>query len=195
MKQCIYPVKGHGRYAQRGITLVTTLIFLVLISLFAVTTFNMSSSNFRIVGNMEVRQESLSAAQLAVEQTLSSNQFAVNPDGVAASPVNVDIDGDGTVDYAAQMTPKPRCQRARYIKNAELNPAIPADLTCLSSALNPSTGLDSTEANAKAGNSACTDTQWNIRAEVSDPRTSAKVALNQGASIRVLNAEGESSCL
>lgn len=180
---------------QQGITLVTTLIFLVLISLFSVATFNMSSGNFRIVGNMEARQEAMAAAQKAVEQTLSTNQFAVNPDGVAASPVNIDIDGNGVTDYAAVMTPKPKCYRARYIKNAELDPVVNADLTCISSALNSNSGLDSPDALARAGNSACTDTQWNIRAEVTDPRSSAKVAVNQGASIRVLNAEAESSCL
>ena len=186
---------SHSANQQRGITLVTTLIFLILISLFAVTTFNLSSGNFRIVGNMEARQESMAAANTAIEQTLSSNQFAVNPEGVAASPVNIDIDGDGVVDYAASMTPKPKCYRARYIKNAELDPALKADLTCISSALSSTTGLDSPDALATAGNSACTDTQWNIRAEVSDPRSAAKVAVNQGASIRVLNAESESSCL
>lgn len=188
-------IEPQASRQQSGITLVTSLIFLVLISLFAITTFNLSSGNFRIVGNMEVRQESMSAAQVAVEQTISSNQFATNPDGVAESPVNVDIDGDGTTDYVAAMTPKPSCTRARYIKQTELDASKRSDKGCLTTSLQGNIGLDSADAVAKAGNSECTETQWNIRAEVADPRTNAKVAINQGAGVRVLNAEAESACL
>jgi len=66
---------------QRGATLVVALIFLVLMSLFAISAFNSSTGNMRIVGNTQARQESLSAAQLAVEKTISSSNFHTNPDG------------------------------------------------------------------------------------------------------------------
>ena len=50
--------------SQRGATLVLALIFLVLMSLFALSAFNSSSSNLRIVGNTQARQESLATAQV-----------------------------------------------------------------------------------------------------------------------------------
>ena len=45
-----------------------------------------------------------------------------------------------------------------------------------------------------AGNSLCANTEWNVRAEVADARTGAKVAVNQGVAIRVLETDAANSC-
>ncbi len=179
---------------QRGISLVVTMIFLIVMSMFAVNAFNSSSSNMRIVGNMQARQESIAAAQQAVEQTISSTLFTSNPAGVSANPVAVDIDGDGNADYSAQLTPQPRCYRAKAIKTSELNPGTAADIACLRSGVVQNSGLDTPDAAADAGNSLCANTEWNIRAEVTDTRTSARVAINQGVSVRVLETDAANSC-
>ena len=188
-----HPPRRPGR--ERGITLVVTLILLVLMSLFAINAFNGSSSNMRVIGNMQARQESIAAAQQAIDQTISSTVFTSNPAAVAAAPVQVDIDGDTQVDYTARLTPQPRCYRAKPIKSSELNPALAADIACLRSGVVQNSGLDSPDAAADAGNSLCSNSEWNVRAEVVDARSATRVAINQGVAVRVLETDAANSCL
>ncbi|MBC5781662.1 pilus assembly PilX N-terminal domain-containing protein [Ramlibacter sp. USB13] len=180
--------------AQDGSALVVALIFLVLMSLFAISAFDGSSTNMRVVGNMQARQEAIGAAQVAIEQTLSSPTFSSNPDIVAANAVNVDVDGNGTPDYKVTMTPQPKCYRARAIKTVELDAAVPADLACMKSGVVNTGGLDDGEAGGIAGNSLCSNTEWNVRAQVLDERSGAQVAVNQGVAIRVLETDAMNSC-
>jgi len=187
--------KTRGLRQQRGATLVIALIFLVLMSLFAISQFNTSTGNMRIVGNMQSRQEAISAAQQAIEQTLSSSAFTTNPDAVAASPVPVDINGDGVSDYAVQLTPRPSCYRAKAIKTSELDPAIAADIACIRSGVVQNAGLDTAGAGAAAGDSLCAESEWNVRAQVVDERTGTRVAVHQGVSLRVLATDALNSCL
>jgi hypothetical protein len=179
---------------QRGISLLTTLIFLVLLTLLGISAFNSSTTNVRIVGNTQVRQEAFAAAQQAVEQTISSSAFAVTPDAVAASPVLVDIDGDGVTDYTAQLTPQPNCYRATTIKTSDLNPALASDLSCMGSGTVQNSGLDTADAAQFAGNSLCANTEWNVRAQVVHTPTATKVAVNQGVALRVLVSDASNSC-
>ncbi len=191
------PARTHrraGRARQRGATLAVALIFLVLMSLFAVSAFLSSSTNLRVVGNMQVRQEALAAAQVAIEQTISSIQFAEAPAAVAGNPVNVDTDGNSVTDYVVRMTPQPACYRVKPIKNSELNVNVAADLTCIRSGVVTNPGQDATEAAALADNSLCANTEWNLRAEVTDARTGAVVAVNQGVAVRVLDADAATYC-
>ena len=50
------------------------------------------------------------------------------------------------------------------------------------------------EAAGSAANSMCANTEWNVRAEVTDDRTGAKVAINQGVAIRVLETDAVNAC-
>ena len=89
--------QGEGTPAiparQRGAAMIVALIVLILMSVFAISAFNSSSANLRIVGNMQARQEGISAAQDAIERTISSAAFTIDPAAVAASAVDLDIDG------------------------------------------------------------------------------------------------------
>lgn len=158
--------------SQRGATLVVALIFLVLMSLFALSAFNSSSSNLRIVGNSQARQESLAAAQVAIEATISSVDFTTKPAAVASSPIQVDVDGDGTTDYTATLIPVPTCTRVRPLTNIpDPVPGEPDPLAACRSSTSLVPG--------------CLDTEWNIRAAVADSRSNTKLAVNQGVSVRV----------
>ena len=65
---------------QSGATLVTALIFLVIMTLFAVSSINMSTVNFKIVANMQAQKQIDAAVQDAIEQTISTmNQFSLTP--------------------------------------------------------------------------------------------------------------------
>jgi len=55
-------------------------------------------------------------------------------------------------------------------------------------------GLE-TPSGSTAGNSLCSNSEWNIRAEVADTRTGVKVAVNQGVALRVLETDATNACL
>lgn len=188
-------MKAKKQLQQRGVTLVVTLIFLVLISLFAATAFKNSTVNLRIVGNMQSQQEAIAVAQQALEQTISSTYFTTNPANVAATPVSVDVDGDGTDDYTATLNPQPHCYRTKAIKSTELNPTLLADLACMKSGAVQQGGLDTPDAAADAGNSMCANSEWNIGAQVVDVRSGTKVVMNQGVAVRVLETDATNACL
>lgn len=179
---------------QRGATLVVALIFLVLMSLFAVNAFMGSSTNLRVVGNMQVRQEAISAAQNALESTISSTTFALAPATAASTPLNIDIDGNGSTDYQVRLTPQPSCYRVMPIKNNQLDPTVPADRECITSSLVRNPGIDTSAATISSDDSLCSNTEWNLRAQVTDTRTGAAVAVNQGVGLRVLSSDAATSC-
>lgn len=181
--------------SQQGATLVIAMIFLILMSLFAVTAFKNSTGNLRIVGNMQSRQEAIAVGQKAVEQTISSAYFTTNPANVAATPIQVDIDGNGVADYTATMNPQPHCFRTKAIKSSELNPSLTADLACMKSSVVQQGGLDIPDAAADAGNSLCANSEWNIGARVVDARSGTKVTLNQGIAVRVLETDAVNACI
>lgn len=192
------PLSGQpigSRRPQRGASLVISMIMLLLLSLMAANAFKSTSNSLRIVGNTQWRQESQAAAQKAIEQTISSAAFASDPEAVAATPVPVDINGDGTSDYTVSLDPQPNCYRTRTIKTIELNPDLPADLACVQSSNLANTGLDTDDAVALSGNSMCATTEWDIAATVNDPASNTNIAVHQGVTIRVPEAEVDNLCL
>lgn len=184
-----------SRSRQQGATLVVAMIFLILMSLFAISAFKGSTGNLRIIGNMQAEQESVAVAQKAIEKTLSSSLFTTNPAAVAATPVAVDIDGNGSNDYTAKLNPQPKCYRTKAIKSTALNPALTADLACMKSSVVQQGGLDIPDAAADAGNSLCANSEWNVGATVEDLRTGTKVTVNQGVAVRVLQTDAANLCL
>jgi len=93
---------------QRGVTLVIGLIMLVLLTLIVTTAFSLSTTNLRSVGNMQIRDEAIAAANLAIEMEVGS-PFTNAPAAVNDRPV--DIDNDGTTDYLVDIA-QPQCIRA-----------------------------------------------------------------------------------
>lgn len=176
---------------QRGSALVVTLIFLVLMSLFAISAFNSTGSNLRVVGNTQARQEATSAADSALEAAITSvsqsmenkRQLGLPPDfeptDISASPVTVDINGDGTSDYTVTLS-TPQCFRM-----SDHTPTI--EIT--KEGLPP----DHPEAFCLGGG-ACRDTSWDFSATVTDARTNTTVTARQGMTITLQLAEAASRC-
>ena len=71
-----------GRSSERGSSLVISIFFLLLLATLAMTGLRSSTTNVQIVGNMQARQEVTAAAQMLIEQTISTDEFARNPQGV-----------------------------------------------------------------------------------------------------------------
>jgi Tfp pilus assembly protein PilX len=152
-----------GGARQRGATLIISLIMLVLITLMVVSAFTLSSSNLKSVGNMQVREEAVAAANQAVELVVSS-AFA---DAPVAQTINVDINKDGTTDYAVAIG-VPECIRALVAATA-----APSDVELPTSLSTGSTW----------------NTEWNITATVTDAKSGASVQVVQG--VRVLQSDAQ----
>lgn len=183
------------RANERGNTLFMSLIFLVLLSLFAASAFNSSTGGARIVSNTQVRQEAVAAAQKAIGDVVSSTAFSKQPALVGATPITVDINGDGATDYTVTVTPQPKCYRTTVIKSTTLDPSSASDLACVQSAVVQGSGVDSPDSAVTAGNSLCAMTEWNIRAQVNDPKSNTKATINQGVTVRALQTDAQSLCL
>lgn len=59
-------------YKQSGITLVITLVMLVILTLFGVSMIKLSGGSLEVVGNMQAQKSTEAAAQLSVEDVVSS---------------------------------------------------------------------------------------------------------------------------
>ena len=179
---------------QRGATLIVALIMLVALAMLSVWAFNAGTMNMRVVGNSQARQEAIAAAQAATELTLSTPLFTQDPLAVAAGAIPIDVDGDAVPDYSAQLTPAPSCYRVRVLKVNELDPSSAGDRACLGSSTAQNPGIETAGVAPVAGDSLCADSDWNLRAVVSDARTHATAAVNQGIAVRSLTTDTASAC-
>lgn len=153
---------------QRGATLIIGLIMIVLITLVVVNAFMLSSSNLKSVGNMQVRDEAVAAANEALELVVSS-AFANAP---MAQTINVDINKDGVTDYVVEVA-QPICTR--------VSPATPA----LSS-------------DVRLGREMSTGTTWNsdwdLEAKVTDVASGAVVKVHQGVRVLLTQVQKTAVC-
>jgi len=144
--------------SQRGATLLVTLIMLVVLTLFAVTAFNLSSVNLRIVGNFQQQRETEAAVQQALAQVLSSVALFEAP-----AVKNLCIPGGTTPPCAANQhnitIDRPRCN---YTTAARGYTKILGQLT-------PE------------------DTNWDVRASYTDALTNARAGIVQGVAVRMLS--------
>jgi Tfp pilus assembly protein PilX len=141
---------------QRGITLVIALIFLVILTLFAISGVNTGIVNLRTANNQQMMIEAESAAQQQIEGMLNSVTPFENALGAAATTANVDANGDGFNDFAV-VTQPPKC----------LN-------------IVPAPGYS-----YEFAASAPKDTVWEVIAAASDNVFGTSVTLRQGVKIRM----------
>jgi Tfp pilus assembly protein PilX len=187
--------RGITYHRQRGVTLVTALIMLVLLTLLALTSFNVGRSNLQIVSNMQQRDEATAAAHEVIEETISNTRFFVTPNNILANPCGapnqrcVDTNGDGKDDIKVVLAPTPKCVKAPVIRNSALDLAVPEDAECsMGSAQNYGV------AGAVDGSSACADSIWDVTAVATDLQTNAKVQVTQGVAVRVAKDDVANNC-
>jgi len=90
---------------QRGTTLLIALIFLVILTLFAVSGMNTGVINLRTANNAQLIVEAEYAAQAQIEAMLGSvTPFVTGVLGTATT-TNVDVNGDGTTDFVVTTQP------------------------------------------------------------------------------------------
>jgi hypothetical protein len=146
---------------QRGATLVVGLIMLVLITLVVSSAFMLSSTNLKSVGNMQYRDEAIAAANVAIEEVISSDAIFFAPVKKIGIPV-----GDYSVDVAA-----PVCLYATEVATSTSN--------------DPNAAVHSEGAGGApvSGAPGFLDTYWDIAATVNDTLSGTRVTTHQGIKI------------
>ena len=141
---------------QGGATLLIVLIMLVMITLFAVSMIRLSSTNLKVVGNMQAQRALEASAQQAIENSISTYAFfsdAANntgqwPGGTSSVPKAVN-------GYQITMY-RPACVNSITAKNYSLTSNIAPE-----------------------------DTNWEVSAGSTDGITGAQINLSQGVRMRL----------
>jgi hypothetical protein len=158
--------------AQRGTTLVIALIMLGLITLLVTSAFTLSTGNIKAVGNMQMRNEALAAANKAIEQVLDT-PFTTAP---SATTVDADINNDGTTDYVVVIN-TPTCVSATLVAAAPVSP-----------------GMGSSVSLPISGPGDFYQTVWDLSANVTDPASGASVRVRQGVNVLLTQAQYDATC-
>jgi len=140
---------------QRGTTLLIALIFLVILTLFAVSGMNTGVINLRTANNAQLMLEAEYAAQQQIEQVLNSVTGFMSVAG-AATVTNIDVNGDSVTDFVVTTQPP----------------------VCLSIRPAP-------EYSYEFAASAPKDTVWQVTAVAADSTFGATSTLRQGVKIRL----------
>ena len=141
---------------QRGTTLLIALIFLVILTLFAVSGMNTGVINLRTANNAQLILEAEFAAQQQIEGVLNGvAPFMASALG-STTTTNVDVNGDSVTDFVVVTQPA----------------------TCLS--MVPAPGYS-----YEFAASAPKDTVWQVSATATDSVFGATSTLRQGVKIRL----------
>lgn len=179
---------------QRGVTLIVALIMLVLLTLLALTSFNLGNSNLQIVSNMQQRNEAIAAAQEVIEEAISSTRFFASPGDALANPCGganqrcVDTNGDGAPDVTVALA-TPVCAKAQTVKNSSLDLAQSENTGCIVSQVQ-----NFGTSGAVTGDSLCADSTWELHATATDDVTEASVEVTQGVAVRVAKDDIATNC-
>ena len=151
--------------AQRGATLIVGLIMLLLLTLTIGSAFTLSGTNLKSVGNMQMRDEALAAANAAIEELL-----ALDFVGTGNQTIPVDINKDGIDDYQVQI-PAPSCVRVT-----------------IADAASPSS------VNLAALSSDTWHTVWQIEGTATNVASGTSVKVREGVRVLLTDAQKNTHC-
>ena len=191
------------RQGQRGITLIISLIMLVLLTIMALTSFNIGKSSLQVIENAQQQEQVLNAAQTMLNQVVSSPAFTEAPANVldnsncpvgVAAPANsrcVDLHGDGKTVIVVALTPQPVCLQATPVPATALNLTNQnnEDWGC-TVAIRTEHGIEGLE----TGDSLCADSLWELNAQAREPVSTAKAVVTQGVAMRVSQDSVDTAC-
>ena len=159
-------------HRQQGASLVVGLIMLVVITLMVLSSYTLTSSGNKASSNLQFRNEALAAANAAVEQIISS-PFTDDPTGEA---INVDMDGNDTVDYIVQFA-EPECVNVTKVPGSSSAPS--------SLSLGPAFAV---------ATAAYYLTVWDLNGTVTDDVSGASIKVHQGVRVRLSQTQYDLVC-
>lgn len=162
---------------QKGVTLIVGLIMLILITLMVTTAFTLNTSNLKSVGNMQFRNESISAANKAIEQTVSTSFLTGFLSVPIASTITYDINNDGVTDYAVAVA-QPVCVQAVMVAGTS-----------------GAGGCSGVRGGVLAGCSTPNyTTLWDVTATVTDPVSGSSVVVREGVRMELTEVQKNAVC-
>ena len=182
--------------AQRGASALVALVFLVIVAFVVLTAYRLSGQQLMLAGNAQSRAQAMAATNFALERTISTVDFLRTPAVVAATPVGVDIDGNGADDLDVTVG-MPVCYRLRVVPQAELDERRAGDVGCIGGAGPAGSTLvigASGGASGATGESQCADSEWNISATYADAVTGSALTVNQGVAVRADRIDAANNC-
>jgi hypothetical protein len=182
--------------AQRGASALVALVFLVIVAFVVLTAYRLSGQQLMLAGNAQSRAQALAATNFAVERTISTVDFLRTPAVVAATPIGVDIDGNGGDDLSVSLG-MPVCYRLRIVPQAELDERRTGDVGCIGGSGPAGSVLVINGSGATVGTSGesqCADSEWNLSATYADPVTGSALTVNQGVGVRADRIDAANNC-
>lgn len=143
-----------GSSTQQGAALVVGLVMLLVFTVLASSAFNLSSTNLKVVNNLQVREEAIAAVNSAIEQVI-----VIDFMGSEIPDLTIDFDGMESGRAYRVIMHAPICLKA-----------VPAQSVSPSSV---NLTLPSTTWN----------TVWEIRGEVNDVATGAEAVVRVGVRV------------
>lgn len=183
--------------AQRGASALVALVFLVVVAFVVLTAYRLSGQQLMLAGNAQSRAQALAATNFAIERTISTVDFLRTPAVVAATPVGVDIDGNGGDDHNVAVG-MPVCYRLRVVPQAELDERRAGDVGCIGGSGSTGSVLVTSGvggATGASGESQCADSEWNVSATYADTVTGSALTVNQGVAVRADRIDAANSCI
>lgn len=186
----------RARTVQRGSVLIISLVFMVMLTMIAVSAIQTTTGMVQIVGNAQFREESVAAGQQAIDQLIgsvtSSEGVKTRAQAMNNPTTTVDINGDGSGDYSVSFDPLPAClsrsDAKNYVDNQiviERNTAIDTSLTqAVRDAASARYALLRTCLANKDLPNQCYWSLWRVTAGVTDTFTGTSATVTQG--VRVL---------
>lgn len=157
-----------NQFKQRGLSLITSLIMLVLITLMILMTYKLTTTNAKIVMNDQIKTELYSANAAALDTTVSDSLFLNGTPSTVTLKLYEAGQGVTSAQKDIPVTITPACVKARVIPNKD---AFPISPDCLWDA---DTGGVYLEGQTSGGNlSLCAKMLWDLRATSTDPYTGA----------------------
>ena len=191
------------RQRQEGATLLVALIMLVMLTLFAISAMNTSTTNLKVVGNMQAQNEAAAAAQSAIEAAISTPIFTSNPNNAIPVPCSgpntlcTDLNGDGSPELTTTLVPAPACVQARPQKISELRlEPNSEDLACVQAQAQGTFGVAGASG---TGDSLCGSSVWELQARTiatgaTVTNSPVNVTVVQGVSVRVKALDLATNC-
>ena len=170
-------MRYNSLHRQKGVTLIVGLIMLVLIMLMVTTTYTLSGSSLKSVGNMQFRNESIAAANKAAEQYINT-YFDATMASLPSTTITFDINNDGTADYSVAMA-APVCIQANTVAGVAVAGA------CSSATLDDALGGCA---------SAPFSTLWDLDATVTDVASGSSVRIRQGLRLQLSSDDKTRLC-
>ncbi len=184
---------------QQGATLFMSMVMLVVLTMLALSSFNISQSNMQVVSNMQQRDTALFASRAVIEEVISGTRFMTSPAaslppqaGCGTASENkrcIDLNSDGTNDITVEIIDKANCVKVKSVKNSTLN--------LMTEQVNCAIGASQTPGviGSNTGNSLCSDSIWEIQAQARDNVTEATATVTQGVAVMTDTDTVKTSCL